>query len=227
MAKIVLHQWEMSPFCNKIRRSLRFKGLEFEVMNYNGLKATGAAKLSRAGTLPVLDYDGERVADSVNIARFLDRKQPTPALYPTDPEELAHARFWEDWAGESLHFYEIYYRMLDPEALERALDLICAGRPGYERALLKVAFKRRFPKRLDWQGLGRFSKEEIHQKFVEHLDGLEAIVGKRRFLAGAAPTIADISVAAQLDEIVRTSSIKDVIVGRATLRDWMARVPTG
>jgi len=39
------------------------------------------------------------------------------------------------------------------------------------------------------------------------------------------PTIGDISVAAQLDEIIRTSKVKDVILARAKVRDWMARLP--
>jgi glutathione S-transferase len=225
MPKILLHQWEMSPFCNKVRRCLRHKGLAFEVLDYNGLKAREAPKLSGPGTLPVLDYDVERVVDSVAIARFLDRMHPEARLYPTDPEELARARFWEDWAGASLHYFEIYYRMLDPEALEKALDLISSGRPRFERSLLKVVFKRRFPKKLHSQGLGRFPREEVEAKFNEHLDGLELLLAKKDFLVGGGPTIADISVAAQLDEMIRTSKIRDTILTRTKVRDWMARLP--
>src|SRR5215471_2178444 len=205
MPKILLHQWEMSPFCNKIRRCLRHKGLAFEVLDYNGLKAREAAKLSGPGTLPVLDYDVERVVDSVAIARFLDRMHPEAPLYPADPEELARARFWEDWAGASLYFFEIHYRMLDPEALEKALDLIGAGRPRFERTLLKFAMKSSFPKKLRAQGLGRFSGEEVDTRFREHLEGLEVLLTKHEYLVGFAPSIADLSVAAQLDEIIRTS----------------------
>jgi glutathione S-transferase len=225
MPKILLHQWEMSPFCNKVRRCLRRKGLDFEVMNYNGIKAREAAKLSRVGTLPVLDYDEERISDSVNIARFLDRKHPDSPLYPADPEELARARFWEDWAGASLYFFEIHYRMLDPEALEKALDLIGAGRPRFERSLLKFAMKSSFPKKLRAQGLGRFSSEEVDARFKEHLESLEVLLTKHEYLVAFAPTIADLSVAAQLDEIIRTSKIRDVILGHAKLREWMARLP--
>jgi glutathione S-transferase len=225
MPNIVLHQWEMSPFCNKVRRCLRQKGLAFEVKDYNGLLARNAAKLSHAGTLPVIDYDGERVADSVSIARFLDRKHPEEPLYPTDAEELARARFWEDWAGASLYYFEIYYRMLDPDALEKALDLIGKGRPGYERALLKVVFKQRYPKKLHSQGLGRFTLAEVDEKFDEHLDGLEAILAKRDFLVNGKPTIADISVASQLDEIARTNTRKADALDRPKVRAWMARLP--
>jgi len=222
MAMIRLHQWEMSPFCTKVRRSLRHKGLAFEVENYNGLKARHAVKLTPVGTLPVLEYDGERIVDSAAIAAFLDRKHPDPPLYPRDPEERARARFWEDWAGESLYFFEVHFRMLDPVALEKALDLITEGRPSYERALLKVIFKRRYPAKLKSQGLGRLTSDEVDRKFFGHLDDLEAILAKHAWLVGAAPSVADISVGSQLDEMVRTSRHADRILGYPKIRAWLA-----
>jgi glutathione S-transferase len=225
MPKIVLHQWEMSPFCNKARRSLRHKGLAFEVIDYNGLSARNAAKLSRAGTLPVMDYDGERVPDSSAIAAFLDARHPENLLYPQGPEERARAMFWEDWAAQSLYYFEIYFRMLDPEAREKALDLICAGRPGYERSILRVVFKRRYPKKLASQGLGRLEPAEVERRFFQHLDNLEVLLSRRAWLAGDAPSIADISVGAQLDELIRTSRLADRIRAHAAVDAWLKRLP--
>ncbi len=49
--EVLLHQWEMSPFCNKVRRILEYKGIAYRVENYNGLLARKAARLSAAGTL--------------------------------------------------------------------------------------------------------------------------------------------------------------------------------
>ena len=57
MPKVILHQWDMSPFCNKVRRCLKYKGVDYSIINYNGLAATQAAKLSSVGKLPVLDWD--------------------------------------------------------------------------------------------------------------------------------------------------------------------------
>jgi glutathione S-transferase len=223
LSKITLHQWEMSPFCNKTRRCLKHKGLVYEVVNYNGLLARKAASLSPAGKLPVLDYDGERIADSSRIAEFLDRKHPEQPLYPSDPETLARTRLWEDWAGQSLYFYEIYFRMLDPISLERALDLICEGRPRWERAVLKVVFRRRYPRKLKEQGLARSSRDQVERQFFSLLDALEQLLEQRPWLAGDSVSIADFSVAAQLDEVVRTSDLAPRVLSRARLKDWLAR----
>jgi len=186
MPMIVLHQWEMSPFCNKVRRCLRLKGLDFRVENYNGLKARQAAKLTAQGMLPVLDYENQRIGDSAAIAEFLERHHPDPPLYPKDPEASARARFWESWAGEVLYFFEIQFRMLDPEAREKALDIICEGRPAHERAILGFVFKTRYPGKLKSQGLGRLSPAEIERKFFGHLDDLAALLDRHEWLVGDA-----------------------------------------
>jgi len=221
MPTIVLHQWEMSPFCNKVRRCLRLKGLDFRVENYNGLKARQAAKLTAQGMLPVLDYENQRIGDSAAIAEFLERHHPDPPLYPKDPEASARARFWESWAGEVLYFFEIQFRMLDPDAREKALDIICEGRPAHERAILGFVFKTRYPGKLKSQGLGRLSQAEIERKFFGHLDDLAALLDRHEWLVGDAPSIADISVASQLDEVVRTSRHAERIRAYPKIRAWM------
>lgn len=223
MPKIVLHQWEMSPFCNKTRRCLSYKGLQYTTVNYNGLLARKAASLTPAGKLPVVDYDGQRLQDSSHIARFLDERHPQKPLYPKDRATLAKARIWEDWAGASLYFHEIYFRMLDPVSLERGLDLICAGRPRWERAVLKFVFKRRYPAKLKQQGLARLSRDEVERQFFALLGDLDALLAGRQWLAGDALSIADLSVVCQIDELVRTSDLAPRVLALPHLKDWYDR----
>lgn len=223
MADVVLHQWEMSPFCNKVRRCLSHKGIEYRVVDYNGLLARKAASLSPVGKLPVLDYDGERIQDSTRIAEFLDKRHPEKPLYPRDELVLARARFWDDWAAQSLYFYEIYFRMLDPVSLERALDLMCVGRPRWERSVLKLVFQRRYPKKLAQQGLGRLPREEVERQFFVLIDALETLLRDCPWLAGDDKSIADISVAAQLDELLRTSDLAPRVRERKRVAEWLLR----
>lgn len=223
MPVIVLHQWDMSPFCNKTRRCLNYKKLPFTVVDYNGLLARRAASLSPVGKLPVLDYDGERIQDSGRIAEFLDRRHPERPLQPRDPTVLAKVRIWDDWASQSLYFYEIYFRMLDPVSLERALDLICKGRPRWERAVLKAVFKRRYPKKLEQQGLARLPRAEVEAQFFALLGALDTLLGGRAWLAGEALSIADLSVMAQLSELVRTSDLAPRVLALPHLKSWFDR----
>jgi glutathione S-transferase len=223
MPEILLHQWEMSPFCNKTRRCLSYKGLQYQIRDYNGLMALQAGKLSPVGKLPVLEYDGERIQDSSRIAGFLDARHPAKPLYPQDRATLAAARLWEDWAGQSVYFYEIYFRMLDPVSLERGLDLICKGRPRWERLVLRAAFKRRYPKKLAQQGLGRLPPAEVERQFFVLLSDLDALLKDRRWLSGDALCISDISVVAQLDELIRTSDLAPRVLALPNLKAWYER----
>lgn len=213
----------MSPFCNKVRRCLSWKGLKYEVKDYNGLDARKAAGLSAVGKLPVLDYDGERIQDSGRIAEFLDRHHPDKPLFPKDPQALASARLWDDWAAQSLYFHEIYFRMLDPVSLERGLDLICKGRPHWERLVMKAVFKRRYPRKLAQQGLARLPRAEVEQQFFGLIGNLDTLLEQREWLAGEALSIADLSVAAQLSEFVRTSELAPRVLAFPRLKDWLDR----
>lgn len=224
MPTIVLHQWEMSPFCNKVRRILNFKQLPFEVVDYNGLLARKAAALSPVGKLPVLDYDGERVQDSDRIAEFLEARHPQPRLVPIDPLARAQGRIWSDWAAQSLYFHEIYFRMLDPVSLDRGLDLICKGRPRWERAVLKAVFKRRYPRKLAQQGLARLPRAEVERQFFGLLADLDQVLATRPWLVGEALSLADLAVMCQLSELVRTSELAPRVLALPHLKAWYDRI---
>src|SRR5881227_478151 len=54
------------------------------------------------GTVPALACDGERVSTNHQIARFLDRRNPEPALLPADDEQRRDVEVAERWANETL-----------------------------------------------------------------------------------------------------------------------------
>jgi glutathione S-transferase len=223
MPEVILHQWEISPFCGKVRKVLRLKGIDFTVRNYNGLLATKAAALSPAGKLPVLDFDGERIQDSSPIVSFLDARVPQPPIYPVAPAQRALALVFEDWADESLYWIEVALRMGDPAVLHKAAELLSAGRPGWERSLLAFVLRRTYPKKLKAQGIGHLPPERIHALLFGHLATLEELLAAGPWLVGSAMSIADIAVSAQIDEIVRTSPLAPRVLAYPRLRDWLAR----
>ena len=220
---VVLHQWEISPFCGKVRQILRMKGIAHRVENYNGLRALKAARLSHAGTLPVLDWGSERVADSTAIAAFLDQRQPAPPIYPADPRDAALARTFEDWADESLYAYGVYFRVEYAQARAKTIALLCAGRPAWERAIFAPVFTRRLRRKVDALGLTRRAGAEVEAAFLRLVDDLDALLRGREWLVGDAHSIADIAVSAQLEEMMRTSTLADRIRNRANVARWLGR----
>lgn len=218
----VLHQWEISPFCQKVARMLRFKGIAFDTVNYNGILGAKVPMLSKVGKVPVLDINGQRIQDSTRIARYLDEAYPDlPRLYPQDPMQKAMAELWEDWADELLYFYEIHFRVNDPVALKEAIRISSIGRPAYEAALVKNFIKFELKTQLFFQGTGRMKAEDIEFEFRRHLDRIELVLSETGWLVGHTQTIADIAVAAQLGEVIRTSQqFGAEILSRPAIAAW-------
>jgi len=223
MPEIILHQWEISPFCGKVRKVLRRKNLAYRTIDYNGLLAARAPRLSGTGKLPVLDYDGTRIQDSSDIVAFLEERHPEPALYPADPTERAEAIILEDWADESLYWYEVYLRVCYSEVLPTVVELLCKDRPSWERSIFAVVFRRALLKQLRGQGLGRQDKKTVESHLSKFLGSLEAILASRQWLVGSVMSIADIAVSAQLDEMLRTSVLAPRIRQTAALMQWIKR----
>jgi glutathione S-transferase len=223
---VVLHQWEISPFCQKVARMLRFKGIAFEAVNYNGILGAKVPMLSKVGKVPVLDINGQRIQDSTRIARYLDATFPElPLLYPADPLQKAQAELWEDWADELLYFYEVYFRVNDPDALKEAVRISSEGRPAYESALVKQFIKFELKTQLFFQGTGRMAHSDIKAEFRGHLDRIELVLGQTGWLVGDHQTIADIAVASQLAEVVRTSNkFRAEILDRPNIAAWLIKI---
>lgn len=222
---VVLHQWEISPFCQKVARMLRLKGIAFDVVNYNGILGAKVPMLSKVGKVPVLDIHGQRIQDSTRIARYLDEAFPdAPLLYPKDPIQKAYAELWEDWADELLYFYEIHFRISDPVAFKEAVRISSIGRPAHEAIFAKPLLKTALKLQLTMQGTGRMAREDIEAEFRRYLDRIELVVAQTGWLVGNQQSIADIAVAAQLGEVIRTSQqFGTEIMSRPVLAAWYSK----
>lgn len=94
---LVLYDFGLSPFAQKVKIALREKGVAFD--RRNGLKDEGVEevhRLNRRGEVPLL-LDGEAaIADSTIILDYIDEKWPDPPLLPNDPARRADCRMIEE-----------------------------------------------------------------------------------------------------------------------------------
>ncbi|HEX5065513.1 MAG TPA: glutathione S-transferase family protein [Myxococcota bacterium] len=106
---ITLYGPARTPYTEKVRRALLYKGLEFELV-----EPTSAEDYKRwspkTGQLPALDLNGEHVPDSTEILLRLDQVYPEPPLLSPDPTVAAQQRQLEEWADESFLWYFMKYR---------------------------------------------------------------------------------------------------------------------
>lgn len=100
MADIILHHYDLSPFSEKIRLALGFKGLAWRSVKVAAVPPRPLLDALTGGyrRLPVMQIGADVYCDTQVIFRALERLQPEPTLYPTG-EGLAKAlSHWWDQA---------------------------------------------------------------------------------------------------------------------------------
>jgi len=115
-----------SPFFRKARVVLEEKGIPYEIERLVPVpKTPELLALHPMGKIPILRDGGVVVPDSSVICAYLEKKVPTPALYPSDPADYARALFLEEYAdtkiGEVMGgiFFE---RFVKPNILQQPTD---------------------------------------------------------------------------------------------------------
>jgi glutathione S-transferase len=223
---ITLFQYELSPFCDKVRRVLNVKGVAYSVEEVTILDTLkGRLKqLSPASKLPVLDIDNERIADSTDIVRFLEARFPEPRLIPSDPREQALVHFFEDWADEALYFYEMHLRFTLPHNAERWVPQASKFDGAVIRRIASMALPKAMARTTAAQGTGRKPLAMIKRDLDRHFHMLNVWLKGRDWLVGDHLSLADIAVFVQVDCIAGTSEGQDLLRGYEDLRDWMGAV---
>jgi maleylacetoacetate isomerase len=91
---IILHDYFRSSASYRVRIALNLKGFAYErheVSLLNGDQKSEAYRaLNPQGFVPMLEWDGERITQSLAIFDFLDAKVEEPPFVPSDPSGRAH-----------------------------------------------------------------------------------------------------------------------------------------
>ena len=121
-----LYGASQSPFVRKVRIALEEKGIAYEIEHLVPVpKTPELLALHPLGKIPIL-RDGEVVVpDSSVICAYLEKKHPSPPLYPDGAAELARALFLEEYADTRMNevmggiFFE---RFVKPHVLRQSTD---------------------------------------------------------------------------------------------------------
>ena len=88
----------LSPFVRKTRVFFAEKGIPYEhepLIPFN--VPAEYKKKSPLGKIPCLEHDGRALPDSSVICAYVEKIQPQPALYPSDPWDYARALWLEEY----------------------------------------------------------------------------------------------------------------------------------
>jgi len=98
-----LYQFPISHFCEKIRWTLAFKNIDYEIKNLlPGLHVLKTKKLSPETSVPILTHNGKAIQGSSEIISYLDKTFPTPSLTPEDIRARDEALQWEEYIDREI-----------------------------------------------------------------------------------------------------------------------------
>ncbi len=188
-AELLLYGVKGSPFVRKVEVFLAEKGLAFDIEAVMPFPAPDwFVQLNPAKRIPVLrdrsvgtEGPAGTLPDSSVICAYLERKQPSPALYPQDAWSHARALWYEEFADSELAA-RIGAGIFRPLVLSRLF--------GREPDLATA-------------------RKTLSEDLPPHFDYLEREVEGREFLLDGIYSIADIAVASQFVNLLHAGARVD------------------
>lgn len=215
---IRLYTQSMNPFSDKVAAALVLKGKRFErVVSDDPEDIARWSPIKR--TLPVLEVDGRRVADSIEIVKWLDELFPDPPLFARDPKIAEAQRRLAEWSDSSFAWYWNRWRTArypqpgDEAPVDQSLVSRIVGHLG--RSFGHVPTTRADARELEIIG-------ELHDRLTD----LVGFLGDRPFFHATEPSVADLAVYAML-RLLQEGSIphcRSAIAERPTLASFIERM---
>jgi glutathione S-transferase len=199
----VLWQFRASHFNEKARWALDWKGVRHERRSLlPGPHAPVVLWLTGQTAIPVLQIDGETIADSTRIIEALERRHPERPLYPADPDARRRALELEDFLDEEIgpHIRRALFHAVLPDTAF-ASDLMSPGFPPLTKTIYGACFPAvRVAMRLA-MGITDDGAARSRARFDAAFDRLEREIGSSGHLVGDAFSVADLTAAALLSPL--------------------------
>ncbi|MBW2312640.1 MAG: glutathione S-transferase family protein [Deltaproteobacteria bacterium] len=201
---ILIHGVPPSPFVRKVRVFLAEKNVPYELKAQQPFgQSDEYLAISPLGKVPCFQDGDFTVPDSSVICAYVERTNPEPALYPSDPKEYAQALWHEEYA-------------------DSRLAEVCAG-PFFQRIVRPLFFQQEPDEAIVTEIVNE--KQPPAFDYLEGVleDGSEALVGGRF-------SIADVAAGSMLAQLVhadldidanrwpKLAAYRDAIHGRPSFK---------
>ena len=224
---IALYDFGNSVCCQKVRITLREKGLEWTPVRVDLFRSEQYdpkyLKLNPKGVVPTLVHDDKPVIESTLICEYLDETFPDPPLIPADPWLRSRMRIWSKIVDEGLFegITEISFSAMFRERMRNMSEQL------RQKRFQNIGDPRRTDRFKSTYELGVRSPHVLYaiaayERAFKLLE--ETLAESGPWIVGARPTLADINLmpfAARLDYL----GLLDLwIAQRSRVGDWWAMV---
>jgi len=192
-----------------------FRGTPEPLRMVDGKPTRMSALMDRFGTVPALRIGGERVQRNMEIARYLESRQPEPPLFPEDPVLRAKVEEAERWGDGELQMAARRIVLIagarNPAELHAAgadgpLGALLSGSALHRRAIANVAARTVF------SAGGEREREQI-AALPAMLDRIDAWMGEG-VLNGERLYMADFVIAPSLALLDYRLDLREEVRGR-------------
>lgn len=194
---LTLYDFGNSVCCQKVRVTMRAKGLDWESVFVDLFKAEQYdpkyLKLNPKGLVPTLVHDGKAITESTLICEYLDDAFPEPRFIPVDPWLRTRMRLWSKMVDEGLFegATEISFSAMFRERMRNMSEEI------RERRFRNIGDPRRRDRFMSTYELGARSPFVIHgiaayERAFKMLE--DALSETGPWILGANPSLADINL---------------------------------
>ena len=186
---------EVSYFSGKVRAYLRYKRIPFSEM-LNTREAYLEVILPRVGwpVIPVvITPEGGTLQDSTEIIDELERRFPTPPIYPSSPRQRLAALLLEVYGDEWLKLPAMHYRWNRNYefAIAEFGAMQTPGAPADEQREAGLRISKPFAGALPFLGVTPKTESAIEESYLGLLDELNVHFGTYEFLFGTRPSMGD------------------------------------
>jgi glutathione S-transferase len=195
-------------------RACGFAGHRKPIRTVDGATHLRLALLDRLGTVPALRLGTERIQTNHEIARFLERLQPEPALFPHEPKRRQAVEDAERWGDQTLQ--------MAARRMALATDLDALNMRGADGRLGPLLTKSKWMRAPLSRGAGQSFRANSHNEdallraIPPMLDKVDAWIGEG-VLCGGELNVADFTIAPSLA----------LLAYRRDLNEQLSRRPAG
>jgi microsomal prostaglandin-E synthase 2 len=225
--EVTLFQFQLCPFCHKVRAALELKGVPYQAVEVNPNNKRELPPLPEGAKkkVPVLKVGDELLLDSTDILLSIDRLFPDGlSLMPAQEAEAQEVTRFEDWVDDEVMpalptvIYDTWSNAIHAANITAASSNFGA----WDNFKVRVGgslIMKMITKRI----LKRVGRTDGHAWLKECLDEAERSLGDKRFVMGDEPSIADAALHGAFT-CVEAFPVFEQLKGRPTLLAWFERV---
>ncbi|PLW70738.1 glutathione S-transferase family protein [Pseudohalioglobus lutimaris] len=221
---LILHQFHLSPYNQKLQRMLNYKGIPYTEKYWLLGERKQVRAMNPVGKLPALEHDGKIVADSTDAAHYIEEQFPHSPMIPAEPDLRGQVHVFEDWADESLYFYEMHLRFTTPGNRERNIPRMVEHENRFLRWLLPRVIPGGIARITATQGIGRKSIDQLLIDVQRHVRAVDDLLTGADWLVGNRITLADLAVFGMFQALQDADMAADIITRFPRVCSWLQRI---